>query len=1240
MAMKTREDALFNAYLNNYKAAQAQAVNSGVQATQAARQRGAALLNATDKTLPVLKNQLADVGTAAITGANNDFKLAQQAAAMANDQFTKKLQDDADLAIQKQHEVWYLAKQAEKAAKAAKSSSSSKSGSVTTNSDSYAAMTAAADSLKGKTTQGSNAAKDVQTKQLKGKDTQRSNAERNASARARYDGSEQGKSDIKYRAQQKRGQTVQMLKDKQAAANAGANKGKPSGNSYAERQSAAQPAQSDATGRVGNLVGSTSAAAGQAPSIRERRRAKAARNDWASVQNDTATALQRLQNDADYRAELGTPGRKLTQAEINAVNQYGQNPGDLYKQVEASTLSLDDYNIQAPALSRMNQKASLGGLGQDLQAATAGFMRSFPLQKQAEKAVADWADEQTGGKYTRAIESGVLPALVPTLDKYTEQDPLAAMGGAMAGKMAQYNAFNQLVDGTGYADAAQKAGGKLYDAAKKIPVLNRIVQPGFGEAAGRVLADTGADFVLDTYPSMMDDMDKFSADRQAAARGENVDDPMTVGRMAANAAKNLAGNVAMNALPEIGSAVLNGVKNSFSGAMLDGPLQEAAAVAGKNSSLDTRPDLPRADTPAAVDLEKNADAFLRDANSADAVKSVPDSTAANFTSTTQNAAQGLADSAADAPGGAVRERGFAESLRTNSDLPDAVKQDFVTAPEVYNQLSNAETKARADAVLAKGQGEAVTAYQNMLSQRDPAAVPLGYELAKQYIADGDSDSAVELLRGMSKELTASGQFSQAAAISLMQNDPMTALRYAQRSIDDLNASGAKELGRQWKNFRLTDAEIKAFESIHAGDGEAISSAMESIGNRIAKEYPVSALSKLAEARRLGFLLNPRTQVRNVAANVMQMPVTGISDKVSAALQSLYAKTGKSTDFVQTKALHVDKTSRDVAEQVWNQVKDTIDGSSSYEQPISDAVKNAEVFKLGEGQQHNILANVPGMKKGAQALEAISQKFTGKNVFDQLSSEKSVLENIRQFTYGLLELGDAPFVKKSFTDSLANIAAANKITRADQITADMIARATQDAMKATYKDDNAWTQLFSSIHKLGGVGEVVMPFTKTPANMVARSLDYSPVGLAKGLKDFYTKGGNPAEYIDEIAKGLTGSAGMALGAALYKSGVLTGAESDNANKKAFDKQNGFLPFAIHVPGTNVYYRISDFQPSMMSVITGAAWAQAASGDETPEQAAKGAVVAFTNTLADNSNLSNIGDLFGNYDGLGGACGMPL
>ncbi len=1269
MAMRTSTEALVNAYLNNYQNAQASTVNSGRQATQSTQNKGSALMNSTDKTLPTMTDQFSFVADAANTAVNTTASTAE----------------------------WLLKKvkeQAEEAAKAAKKRGSSASGSsgTTTNADSYDAMAAAAGNLKSGTASSSTDAT-PNTKQTKAqanadkpKPSQRDQAERNSSARARYQKSDQyqqdkqdskklaaaREKDAKYIRNQR---TARTLEENQS----GGNKGKAVGKTYAERQNAsntaAKPANSRASSTAGNHIGSTAAAAGQAPSAAENVAAKINRNDWNSVQKDTATALQRLQNDADYRAELGAPGRKLTQAEVQAVKQYNQTAGDLYEQVQDGPLSLDDYNTQAQALSRMNQKASLNGLGQNLQAATAGFMRSFPMQNQLDNAITNWADDQTNGKYSQARESGAVPGLLPTLDQYKAQDPLAALGGSVAGKAVQYNAFNALADGTKYADAAEKAGGKIYDAAKHVPWLSNVLQPGFGEAAGRVIADTGADLALDTLPTLVDELSTYDNQQGRIKNGERVDNPLTPGGIAADTAKNIAGNVVMNALPELGSAAINGIKNRFiADAMLDQQAQtarqtmsteeakgyvdayrEAQNAANYNSQADAldrslwqQDDAVQVGAADTSNWAFNPDKFLQKADTSvpaytDAARIDADSALDSSASTIKDAVQGLSGGFPDGTGTA-KERGFTASLRTNSDLPDEVKKEFTTAPEIYNQLSNADTKARADAVLAKGQGTAVKEYQSMLSQRDPAAVPLGYQLAKQYIADGDSDSAVELLRGMSKELTASGQFSQAAAINLMQNDPMTALRYAQRSIDDLNASGAKELGRQWKDFKLTDTEIEAFKNISAGDSEAIAAAMQNVGNRLAKEYPVSLTQKLTEARRLGFLLNPRTQIRNIADNVAQMPVTGISDKVSAALQTLYAKTGKSTDFVQTKALHVDKTSKDVAEQVWNQVKDSIDGSSSYEQPLSDVVQNAEVFKLGKNQQHNILANAPGVKKGAQALEALSQKFTGKNVFDQMSSEKSVLENIRQFTYGLLELGDAPFVKKSFTDSLANIAAANKITRADQITADMIAQATQDAMKATYKDDNAWTQLFSSIHKLGGVGEVVMPFTKTPANMVARSLDYSPVGLAKGVKDFYTKGGNPAEYIDEIAKGLTGSAGIALGAALYKSGVLTGAESDNANKKVVDKQNGFLPFAIHVPGTNVYYRISDFQPSMMSVITGVAFAQAISGDETPEQAAKGAVVAFTNTLADNSNLSNIGDLFGNYDGLGGglwdaALGLP-
>ena len=533
-----REDALLNAYLNRYQTAQASNVSTGRSTTRKAQQQGSAIMNATDKTLPVLHNSYTETLNNIVQGAslenslNNDVLNRQMKLAQA------KFDAANDLYQQQQKAQQYAAKKAAKAAKY-RGKSSGKGGS-TTGTGSNTENAASLDSLFGGGASTSGTTGSTAGNKPKAEDTEKpktKSEEKEKSAQEKY------------------------LEAKKAGARTTAAK------SYAERNgtglvSAAQPAQSRAVTRGGKVIGSSYAAAGSAPSASEAQAAKDKRNDYKSRQEDIAAALKKLQTNASYRTELSAPGRKLTSAEVAAVKQYDQNAGDLYKQVQNGTLSLDDYNTQAQALSRMNQKASLNGLGQDLQAATAGFMRSFPMQKQTEKAFTDWADKQTGGKYMQAIESGTVPALVPTLDKYTEQNPLAAMGGSIAGKAVQYNAFNQLVDGTKYADAAQKAGGKLYDAAKKIPVLQNIVQPGFGEAAGRVLADTGADLALDTLPTLADDLSTYSAQQEAIANGQTVDDALTPGKIAGNTAKNIAWNVAMNALPEIGGALFNRLKGT------------------------------------------------------------------------------------------------------------------------------------------------------------------------------------------------------------------------------------------------------------------------------------------------------------------------------------------------------------------------------------------------------------------------------------------------------------------------------------------------------------------------------------------------------------------------------------------------------------------------------------------------------------------------------------------------------
>lgn len=574
-----REDALLNAYLNRYQTAQASNVGTGRSTTRKAQQQGSAIMNATDKTLPVLHNSYTETLNNIVQGAslenslNNDVLNRQMKLAQA------KFDAANDLYKQQQKAQQYAAKKAAKAAKS-RGKSSGKGGNTTgTGGDTESA--ASLDSLFGGTAStGGNAAGSADTARNKGGnyDPKRTNAERNASARARYDGSEQEKSDIKYRAQQKRGQLAQMLKDKQAAANAGANKGKPGGNSYAERQSAAQPAQSRAVTRGGKAIGSSYAAAGSAPSAAETQAAKDKRNDYKSQQEDIAAALKKLQSNADYRAELAAPGRKLTSAEVAAINQYEKSTKNtgfsgLKRVFETAAnkegLSQEDYAKKTAAMNaELNQnsalrgKAQMNGAGQTAQAFTAGLYDSVPFLTKS-------VDKLTGIANKTGTE---LPQLSNAIEGAKSYDPLAAAAGTIVGKGMQYNLFNTAMAGTPLAQTMGKAGNAVVGQAQKIPVLGDVLGAGAGDALGRILTDTTADLALDTLPSLVND----------------VSEGKSAGEIAGNTAKNIASNVAMNALPEIGGALFNRLKGTAGDAAQDALKQADNAVQDVQSAAPAR----------------------------------------------------------------------------------------------------------------------------------------------------------------------------------------------------------------------------------------------------------------------------------------------------------------------------------------------------------------------------------------------------------------------------------------------------------------------------------------------------------------------------------------------------------------------------------------------------------------------------------------------------------------------------
>lgn len=548
-----REDALLNAYLNRYQTAQASNVSTGRSTTRKAQQQGSAVMNATDKTLPVLHNSYTETLNNIAQGANlenslnNDILNRQMKLAQA------KFDAANDLYQQQQKAQQYAAK---KAAKAAKSSGgSSGNGGSTTGTGSDTESAASLDSLFGGGASTSGTTGSTAGSKPKAEDTEKpkTKSEKEKSAQEKY------------------------LEAKKAGARTTAAK------SYAERNgtglvSAAQPAQNRAATRGGKVIGSSYAAAGSAPSAAETQAAKDKRNDYKSRQEDIAAALKKLQSDADYRAELAAPGRKLTSAEVAAVNQYEKSTkstgfSGLKRVFETAAnkegLNQEDYAKKTAAMNaELNQnsalrgKAQVNGAGQTAQAFTAGLYDSVPFLTKSVDKLTDIANE-TGAE---------LPQLSNAIEGAKSYDPLAAAAGTLVGKGMQYNLFNTAMAGTPLAKTMGKAGNAVVGQAQKIPVLGDVLGAGAGDALGRILTDTTADLALDTLPSLVSD----------------VSEGKSAGEVAGNTAKNIATNVAMNAVPEIGGALFNRPKGTAGDAAQDALKQADDAAQDVQSAAPAR----------------------------------------------------------------------------------------------------------------------------------------------------------------------------------------------------------------------------------------------------------------------------------------------------------------------------------------------------------------------------------------------------------------------------------------------------------------------------------------------------------------------------------------------------------------------------------------------------------------------------------------------------------------------------
>ncbi len=566
--------------------------------------------------------------------------------------------------------------------------------------------------------------------------------------------------------------------------------------------------------------------------------------------------------------------------------------------------------------------------------------------------------------------------------------------------------------------------------------------------------------------------------------------------------------------------------------------------------------------------------------------------------------------------GNQRMRSYNDTLVNKTDAPQALKNEFIANPDMYTQLSNADTKAKADAILASGNiDSAIAQFRQMIdgTKKDPAAVPLGYNIAKELTNAGRVDEAVQIVRDMSKALTESGQFSQAAAITMLNNDPQAAMRYLVREIDNMNEAGQKKFKDKWKNFEMTDSEVKQFADIDPGDTDAIKAAYENVYDRLRKEYPVTMTEKLMELRRVSMLLNARTNVRNFVSNAFMMPIRLTADRVTALGEGAYKLIHPEYQSTQSANPVAAKESRQLASEAFETVREELLGDNKYND-AHGAIRDKQIFKGSKfSEMFDNLTN-GALTRANQAI--------GKDV------SPSLMETARNFTYYLLEKGDDVFVKKNFESRMASYLEAQGITDLESIPADAYTLATQEALKATFKDDTKLATILSDVRRTLGVpGDIVMPFTKTPANIAMRGIDYSPVGVANALVKLKNAKSNVevSNALTLLGQGATGTAAIAVGYALAQSGIIQGALSDDKDEAQWEKSHGKLAYSVKV-GDN-YYTFDWAQPASIPIILGTTIYQCMQDSDNALDTIYQGAVAATNAWSDLSPLQTLTDIFG-------------
>lgn len=339
---------------------------------------------------------------------------------------------------------------------------------------------------------------------------------------------------------------------------------------------------------------------------------------------------------------------------------------------------------------------------------------------------------------------------------------------------------------------------------------------------------------------------------------------------------------------------------------------------------------------------------------------------------------------------------------------------------------------------------------------------------------------------------------------------------------------------------------------------------------ISNKEQSTGMEKLQAAQRMLMLLNPKsTIVRNPLGNTLlngmeslkNIPAAGIDKAVSALRGS--ERTTILNPLTKGRA--------------------AIEGAKTgFKEWASDIANGVNTSSVGGGVE------LPSKTK-------IFNESAGNPVMRIVNKSANKVHGI---VGAALRLGDTPFYNAAYSERLAEL---RKIKKTDTVTDAMKEDAVNYALERTLQNDSALAALFTGIKGANFLNNhpgakttfqlfsnLILPFAKTPANVMDKFIDYSPAGSIKAIGHAALTAGkgtfNQKKFVDTLARSLTGTGLAVMGYLLAKKGLVTGSPDSNNKVAGIETALGKQDYAFRIGDT--YQTIDWALPAAAPLMMGA------------------------------------------------------